>query len=189
MVTTLEPKLGDSAMRISILLPSLLALSLVTGAAQVTAQQRGPGWGMMGGQGMMAGPGGGMPMGRGMGMMTGMGNCPMWGDSGTPAFAEGRIAFLKAELAITDAQSSAWKVYAESLKKNLESMQGMHQTMMAAWQAKSPVERLDAHITGMQGRLATLKDIKAPLEALYAALNDEQKKKADDLLTGMGCMM
>jgi hypothetical protein len=175
-------------MKPSVLLPSLLALSLITGAAtQVTAQQRGPGWGMMGGQGMMAEPGWGMPMGRGMGM--GMGNCPMWGDSDAPAFAEGRVAFLKAELSITDSQKSAWEAYANALKKNLESMQDMHQTMLAAWQAKSPVERLDAHITAMEGRLATLKDIKAPLEALYAALNDAQKKKADDLLTGMGCMM
>lgn len=124
-----------------------------------------------------------------MGMMMGMGNCPMWGDSGTPAFADGRIAFLKAELAITDAQNSAWDAYANALKKNLESMQGMHQTMLKAWQATSPVERLDAHITAMEGRLAALKEVKAPLEALYAALNDEQKKKADDLLTGMGCMM
>lgn len=177
-------------MKTSVLLSSLLALSLVTGAAtQVTAQQRGPGWGMMGGQGMMGGYGWGMPMGRGMGMMMGMGNCPMWGDSGTPAFADGRIAFLKAELAITDAQNSAWDAYANALKKNLESMQGMHQTMLKAWQATSPVERLDAHITAMEGRLAALKEVKAPLEALYAALNDEQKKKADDLLTGMGCMM
>ncbi|MCL4765543.1 MAG: Spy/CpxP family protein refolding chaperone [Hyphomicrobiaceae bacterium] len=175
-------------MKPSVLLPSLLALSLIMGAAtQVTAQQRGPGWGMMGGQGMMGGFGWGMPMGRGMGM--GMGNCPMWGSTDTPAFAEGRVAFLKAELAITDAQSSAWDTYANALKRNLESMQGMRQTMLAASQAKSPVERLDAHITVMEGRLATLKDIKAPLEALYAALNDAQKKKADDLLTGMGCMI
>ena len=27
------------------------------------------------------------------------------------------------------------------------------------------------------------------LAALYAALSDEQKKKADQILTGMGCMM
>ena len=173
-------------MKTSVLLASILALSLVTGAAtEVTAQQRGPGWGMMGGQGMMGGFGWGMPMGRGMGM----GNCQMWGDGDTPAFAEGRVAFLKAELAITDVQSSAWSAYASALKKNLESMQGMHQTMLTAWQATSPVERLDAHITAMEGRLTTLKDIKAPLEALYAALNDAQKEKADDLLTGMGCMM
>lgn len=74
-------------------------------------------------------------------------------------------------------------------QENYESMQGMHQTMLAAWQAKSPVERRNALMTAMEGRLAALKDIKAPLETLYAALNDEQKKKADDLLTGMSCMM
>jgi hypothetical protein len=41
----------------------------------------------------------------------------------------------------------------------------------------------------MDGRLAALKEMKPALTALYDALSDEQKKKADDLLTGMGCMM
>jgi hypothetical protein len=174
------------------LLGALIAAGLIGAAAQVTAQERGPGSGMMGYGMGMGGPGMGMQMGRGMGMM-GMGDCPMMGmmrgDSDMPMFAAGRIAFLKAELGITDAQKSAWDTYAEALKKNLQSMQGMHKAMTAAWQAKSPVERLDAHISAMESRLAALKDVKPALATLYAALSDEQKKKADALLTGMGCMM
>ena len=41
----------------------------------------------------------------------------------------------------------------------------------------------------MEGRLQALKDIKPALAALYEALSDDQKKKADQLLTSMGCMM
>ena len=40
----------------------------------------------------------------------------------------------------------------------------------------------------MDSRLTALKEIKPALAKFYAALSDEQKKKADELLTGMGCM-
>lgn len=165
---------------------SLLAVSAAGVAQQPdSGQSQQPGMGMMD-HGMM-GPdmmgrggtmGGGCPM---MGMMSGDGN--------TPSFAEGRVAFIKAELAITDAQKSVWDAYSAALRKNLDGMQGMRKTMMGAMQAASPVERLDRHITAMEGRLQTLKDVKPALAALYDALSDDQKKKADGLLTGMGCMM
>jgi hypothetical protein len=41
----------------------------------------------------------------------------------------------------------------------------------------------------MESRVAALKEVKPTLEKLYAALSDEQKKKADEVLTGTGCMM
>jgi hypothetical protein len=143
-------------------------------------------------------PSGGM---MGMGMMDQMpgrmmammgGNCPMLGMMGgtdASAFTEGRIAFLKAELGVTDAQKSAWEAYAAALKKNLEGMQGTRQAMMKVMQSKSPVERVDARISMMEGRLSTLKEIKPALATFYNALSDDQKKKADQLLIGMGCMM
>lgn len=146
------------------------------------AQSRSPG-GMMGG--MMQPGDGAMDMMQGGGMM---GNCPMM-SAGAAAHAEGRVAFLKAELAITDQQREAWEAYAAAIKKDLEGMQSMHETMMKVMQAKSPVERLDAHIAAMDARVASLKEIKPALATLYAALSDDQKKKADGLLTGMGCMM
>lgn len=145
----------------------------------------GPGYG----PGMM-GPGYGPGRGYGWGMMGG--GCGMMGstsDGRAETFVNGRIAFLKAELGITDAQKAAWDGYADALKRNLQSMQGMWQTMQAVFEAKTPVERLDARVTAMEGRLAALKEVKPALAALYAALSEDQKKKADELLTGMGCMM
>jgi hypothetical protein len=137
--------------------------------------------GMMQGGGMMSG----MMQGGMMGMM---GNCPTMGVS-TASHTEGRIAFLKAELAITDQQKEAWEAYAAAIKKNLEGMKTARGTMMTAMQAISPVERLDTHIATMESRVAALKELKPALSTLYAALSEEQKKKADELLTGMGCMM
>ncbi len=154
------------------------------------AQGYGPG--MMGfghGPGMMYGPGYGR---RGFGYGSGMmGGCPMWGgpDDQTSSFADGRIAFLKAELNITDAQKAPWDAYAEALKSHLHSMQGMWQSMRAAFEANTPVERLDGHIAAMESRLSALKAVKPTLSNLYAALSTDQKKKANELLTGIGCMM
>jgi LTXXQ motif family protein len=134
----------------------------------------------------------------GMGMMGQMpgrmmgSDCPMMGMMGmtdTSAFTEGRIAFLKAELGVADAQKSAWEAYAAALKKNLEGMQATRQAMMKVMQTKSPIERVDARISMMEGRLSTLKEIKPALATFYNALSDDQKKKADQLLVGMGCMM
>lgn len=169
------------------------------GAAQPGPGMMGPGAkgpGMMGpgmmGPGMM-GPGMMGPGMMGRGPMWGMmgGGCPMMGGPGEAgsSYSAGRIAFLKAELAITDDQKSVWDAYAAALTKNLESMQSMHQAMMATMQAASPVERLDAHIEAMDTRLAALRAIKPALTDLYGKLTPEQKTKADALLTGMGCMM
>lgn len=160
-------------------------------ALPARAQMMGPG------SGMMSGPGGASRMGPGMmgsGMMGSgmMGGCPMMGmttDGRTHTFAEGRIAFLKTELGITDAQKSVWEPYAAAIKRNLQGMQGMWQTMKAVSEAKTPVDRLNAHIAAMDSRVAMLKDVKPALEKLYAALSEDQRKKADEILTGMGCMM
>ena len=96
---------------------------------------------------------------------------------------------MKAELAITDAQKSVWDAYADATKRNLQNMQGMWQTMKTVFDGKSPIERLDAHLAAMESRANALKDVKPTLAKLYEALSAEQKKKADEILTGMGCMM
>jgi hypothetical protein len=163
--------------RTNLTIIALLA-TMLTAAMPLSAQQR---------QGMD-----GMPMGRGMGMMGMMGDCPMMGmmtGTTTSTFTEGRIAFLKVELAITDAQRAVWETYAAVLKSNLLGMQAMRQTMMKAMDAKTPVERLDEHIAAMEGRISSLKEVKPALASLYAALSDDQRKKADQILTGVGCMM
>lgn len=144
-------------------------------APQPKAPAPGQGMGMMG-DGMM----GKMMQGGGMGMM---GNCPMMGGGQKSADA------LKAELGITDAQKAAWEAFAAARAKSHTDMQGMQQTMMKMMDAKSPVERLEARIGGMDKHLASLKELKAPLAALYATLSDEQKKRAETALAGIGCMM
>ncbi len=145
----------------------------------------GNGYGMMGyggmGPGMMGngmmGPG---MMGNGMmgpGMMMGYG--PMM---------QGQLTYLKAELGITDAQKAAWDGYVGAVQARSAAMQGMHATMMQAWQSGTALDRMDAHLQAMQGMLDSMKAVRPATETLYKALNDDQKKKAD-LLLGNGCCM
>lgn len=193
--------------RLAIVALTTLSISLFAITAPSVAQQpdadQSPQAGMGMGEGGMMGPGmmghGMMGQGMGRGGMMGMmgGGCPMMGpmmgmmgrEGSAPSFVEGRTAFLKAELAITDAQKGVWDAYAAALRKNLESMQQMRKTMMGTTQPANPVERLDLHISTMDSRLQSLKEVKPALAALYAALSEDQKKTAESVLTGMGCMM
>lgn len=132
---------------------------------------------------------------RGIGPMSGLmnGNCPMMGGvmrgEDMPSFVEGRMAFIKAELAITDAQKDLWDAYAVALRANLQSMHDMRDSMKTPMSDMTPVERLEMHLTAMVGRVQALQAIKPALAALYTALAPDQKKRADELLTSMGCMM
>jgi hypothetical protein len=137
------------------------------------------GWGMMGPNGMMGGGMRGM-MGPGMmgpGMMMGYG----------PA-VQGQLAYVEAELGITDAQTKAWDDYVNAVEARATTMQGMHAAMMQSMQTGTAVERMEAHTQAMQNILESMKAIKPATEALYKVLTDEQKKKAD-LLLGSGCCM
>jgi len=180
---------------------TLCKLLLMSGVAMAAAalpamaqqgQQQMPMGGMMGqgGTGMMGQGGTGMMGGMGQGMMMGWGmmNPAMMGMMmGGPA-AQGRLAYMKAELGITDAQTAAWDGYASAVDARVTSMQGMHAAMMQAMQTGTAMTRMDAHIKAMQGMVDSMQALKPATEALYAVLTDEQKQKADLLLV-TGCMM
>ena len=127
---------------------------------------------------MMGGPMMGGPMQPGM--------CPMGG----PAYAAGRLAFIKAELAITKEQEEAFNGFSEVMRKNVETMHEMRPEMMKEMMsAKTPTDRIGARIKGMETRLGMMKNMKSALDNLYDKLADEQKDKANFILPMMmGCM-
>ena len=137
---------------------------------------------------MAGGPMGGaseMPM---MGMMrTIMGQDGMGMMSG---HAEGRVAFLKAELKITDAQLPLWNAVADAIRANAKGMSEMMSGMMGRSQSTATLpEKLASREKMMTAHLEALRKFKAAVDPLYAALGDEQKKTADELLIGpMGMM-
>ncbi len=138
-------------------------------------------------------PSGGQP-----GMMTGMDQMrsmmhPMTSRAngmGLPfEHVEGRIAFLKAELKITDAQTSPWNVFADALRANAKTHQAMHEQMSKGGMPSSWPERLAFHQKALSIRLDALRALEAAAKPLYAVLSDEQKRAADQLLSGPMSMM
>ena len=121
----------------------------------------------------MMGPGG-HGMGKGMKHGT-MHSVPMM---------EARLAYIKADLAITDAQMATWDAYAAAVRARHSTMENMHADMMKAKESGNVVERMDARIKAMETMVDSLKTLKPATEALYAVLTDEQEKKADQLLGG-----
>jgi hypothetical protein len=152
-----------------------------------------PGGGMMGTGGMMGGGmmGGNMPMMMGMmrgGMMSGgMGRMDGMGMMSSRAgHVEGRIAFLKAELKITDAHLPQWNAVVDALRANAKTMVDMRADMMGKTEAMTLPDRLAAREQAFTARLDGLKKLKAAIDPLYAALGDDQKKTADQIVTGLG---
>ena len=140
-----------------------------------------------------------MMQGRSMPIMGGMeqgGMMPMMGMGmmGMVEHVEGRIAFLKTELKITDAQLPQWNAFADALRNNAKRMAEMRGTMMQGGMtgqatSMSAPERFDRMEKMIAATLETVRSTKAALDPLYAVLSDEQKKMADTLLRGpMGMM-
>jgi len=119
-----------------------------------------------------------------------MGMMGMMGRRGV-AHLEGRLAFLKTELKITDAQAPRWNDFAETVRANAKSMTDMHQSMMSAsTAAKALPERLALSQKAMTAHLDGLRKTAGALDKLYDALSAEQKKIADDIVIGpMGMPM
>ena len=149
-----------------------------------TQQGMGPSQGMMGGSGMMN-----MMSGNMMQMM-GSRQCGM----GTIDRVEGRIAFLRTELKITDTQSAAWNAFADTLRNNAESLGEVRASMMsqAGTAPQTLVDRLTLQEKWLAARLEGTRAMKSALINLVGTLSDDQKKTADQLLgphMGMNAMM
>jgi hypothetical protein len=118
------------------------------------------------------------------------------GMAGAAAFdhLEGRIAFLRAELKITEAQTGAWNDFADALRQSAKKIGEMRGAMMppaadGAPQGATVTQRLDLEERWLAARLEGVRKIETAVEALYAALSAEQKKTADELLVSpMGPM-
>ncbi len=178
---------------------SATALALLLGGGSAVAHE-GENWtgpfGMMGGSCPMMGMGmtgsgqnmmmgsGQMNMGQGMGMMTGQGM--MMGQDQMGAMVEGRLAYLKTQLAITDEQSSAWQAYADAARARVEAMQQYGHEMFDAMQSGTAIERMEARIAMMSTMSEAMKNMLPATKEFYSVLDADQKQVADQLI-GMDC--
>jgi hypothetical protein len=143
--------------------------------------------GTAGQQGMM----GNMNM---MGMMRMMGGGPA--SMAMIDRVEGRIAFLRTELKVTNTQANAWNAFADALRTNakkLGDVRASTMSQMGAGQQQSPTlgERLNLQEQWLAARLEGTRAMKSAFTNLYGVLSDDQKKTANELLgphVGIGMM-
>ena len=116
-----------------------------------------------------------MDMMQRMGMMgSGMGGMA------TIDRVEGRIAFLRAELKITDTQADAWNGFADALRANAKKLAEVRASMMPkpgdAQPASALSARLDQQEQWLAARLDGTKAMKFTFVKLNEVLSDDQKK-------------
>jgi hypothetical protein len=100
---------------------------------------------------------------------------------------EGALAFLRAELQITEAQAHAWTMFADTIRSTMKKYRetiSAADTMPEGW-AGSLAHREKT----LAAQLEVVKTIRPAVVALQAALTSEQNKRADDLASmPMGMM-
>lgn len=167
---------------------AIAAVIISTAVAQGQSAQQGtsPGW-AWGPRGMMGGF-----MGPGMMALGGMGSWMMGGSGSAEAMCsvmgshiEGRLAYVRAELKVTDAQESLWSAYAAAARDSAKTMVARCTTMMNKPDSQvSLPDRLDQNEQLMSAQLGAVRASNKALKPLYAALSDDQKKTADQLFWG-----
>ncbi len=156
------------------------------------------------GQGSAAGgtPGGGMPMmgmmpggsgGGGPGMSMGMGMGPggpsrmagQPGSDGMPGMfrhTEGILAFYKAELRITEAQTPQWNSFADAVRAGTKGMRDAMQRATTQPATATAPEHLERRVALLSSYLDAAKAVSATAKSLYTALSPEQRKRADEFM-------
>jgi LTXXQ motif family protein len=100
---------------------------------------------------------------------------------------EGRIAFLKAELKITDAQAPQFDRVAQAMRENAQQRHQLFEQYRANRdKPQTAVERLEARVQFGQLRAQQEQRFLAAFKPLYDSLSDEQKKTADELMASRG---
>jgi LTXXQ motif family protein len=153
-----------------------LAGSLYAQSSTNSGYGSGPGGTM--GPGMMRGPYGGGAHGPGYRM--GYGGPPLRAAETTQWLAE-----VKSQVGITDAQAGVWKSFEDVVNAQAKARQEHFQAMRQLWNSppRSALEVQEQHTTLMKQRLADQEAYTQALKDLYGILTDQQKIRADAVLS------
>ena len=102
------------------------------------------------------------------------------------AKVEGRLAYAKTLLGITDSQGAAWKAYEDVSRTNVQSIRAAQLATIHAEQSGSAIDRMHAQTDMAQARLDAMKALQPATEALYKALTPDQRERADTVLLLLG---
>ncbi len=101
-------------------------------------------------------------------------------------YIEGRIAFLRTELKITPAQTALFDSFAEAMRQNTRAMGARIEKAHAdrdAGKATNALQRMESRSESLKLQSEQSLRLLDAFKPLYAALSDEQKTTADELLS------
>ena len=101
---------------------------------------------------------------------------------------EGKLAYLKAELKLTDAQTPRWNAFADALRTSGQKVAQYCASMKEQSGKAMPsgiIQQLGLMEHSMAVHLEAVRTIKAAAEPLFGVLTEEQKKTADQAMTGV----
>ncbi|MBY0334843.1 MAG: Spy/CpxP family protein refolding chaperone [Acetobacteraceae bacterium] len=102
--------------------------------------------------------------------------------AGSAQRLEGRIAQMRAELRITDAQAAAWDAFAAALRAGREHLDAARDALHGANTAADPMARLVGYENHIAARLESIRTTRLAFNALSAQLDDAQKRIATTLM-------
>lgn len=94
---------------------------------------------------------------------------------------EGRIAFLKTELQITDKQLPDWNNLADSLRSSRQHLLDARKLLVMDDKVAG-TERIEHYERHLSERLEAIKSARSAFNRLYATLSESQKQTADAIL-------
>jgi hypothetical protein len=101
-----------------------------------------------------------------------------------PNRIEGRIAFLRTELQITQEQAQLWDTVANVLRENDRAVRESFAQRPRHDAGTTALDRLERRQKSAELQAASAAKLRNALAPLYAAMSDDQKKNADQLLAG-----
>ncbi len=133
--------------------------------------------------GMMGGPGG--MMGGDMGRMMGQMMQQRMAANAMQPFRriEGQLADFRAELRITDARVPHWNAFADAVRAQAERLRAATGAAMSGVPGPLPApQQMERRMALLTAHLEAMRAVSAAAGPLYAALSEEQRGTADELM-------
>jgi hypothetical protein len=95
----------------------------------------------------------------------------------------GQLAYVRAELRITDAQAQPWNAFAETVRVQAERLrQATQQAMTGATEPGPAPQQMERRIALLSVHMEAMRVVATAATPLYAALSEEQRQIADELM-------
>jgi hypothetical protein len=96
---------------------------------------------------------------------------------------EGQLAYFRAELRINDAQLPPWNAFADAVRAQAERLRQATQQATAGTAAPGTApQQLERRVALLAAGLEATRGVSTAAAPLYAALSEEQRRTADELM-------